>query len=199
MGQVKSRMFGPGRIGRAVLALGAAVVLAGCSAGQITQTSSQLPAVNGDVAAAADLRVSNAAMSFPKDAKIAAYPKGADVALVMSIANDGDKDDVLQSVSSPQASSVSITGDKNVPAHSRLSVGQPFGSAPASVQAAEDEEETGSVKIVLKGIKAELRPGMTVEVTLKFRDAGPVVLRLPMEAPERPRTAEKKHEGEGAH
>lgn len=195
MGQQKRRMFGPGQLARMLLALGAAVLVAGCSAGQITQTSNQLPAVNGDLATVGNIQVNNAMLSYP-EGDVAAYPKGSDAPLVMTIANTGSQNDQLESVSSPAASEASITGDKLVIAHRRLNVGHPYGTEPADVQATETGEEIGAVDIVLKGLARELRPGMTIEVTLTFRDAGEVTLRLPIEAPIKPRTAEPKPEGE---
>lgn len=187
-------MLVPGRLGRTLLALGAAVLVAGCSAGQITQTSDQLPAVNGDLASTGPIRVSNAMLAYP-EGEVAAYPKGADAPLVMSISNTGARDDQLESVSSPEATEVTIEGDKLVMAHRRLNVGHPYGTEPAEEQAMGDAKEIGAVDIVLKGLKRELRPGMTVELTLTFRDAGQVVLRLPIEAPDKARTAEPKPEG----
>lgn len=200
MGQRKRRMFGPGQLGRITLALGAAALIAGCGAGQITQTNTQRPAVNGDEAVAGMLRISNAAMSYP-EGEAARYPAGSDVALVLTIANNGAEDDQLQSASSPQAESVSITGDKQLIAFRRLNVGHAAGTEPADVEATQDGEEIGSAQIVLKGITSELRPGMTVQVTLTFRDAGTVTLRLPIEAPTHVRTAEPEAEqgAEGGH
>ncbi|MEU3625281.1 hypothetical protein BS329_04110 [Amycolatopsis coloradensis] len=93
--------------GASVLALGAALVLAGCGAGQITQTDSQQPAVNGTYAQAKDLVLRNAALQFPEEGQ--AYPAGAAVPLSLTIVNQGKQDDELVSVSSEAA-----TGDAKI-------------------------------------------------------------------------------------
>lgn len=109
-------------LGAGVLALGAALVLAGCSAGQITQTDSQQPAVNGTYAQAKDLVLRNAAIQFPTEGQ--AYPAGAAVPLTLTIVNQGKQDDELVSVSSEAATGdAKITGSKVVVASHALVIG----------------------------------------------------------------------------
>ncbi|MFD5247376.1 hypothetical protein ACFWIW_22745 [Amycolatopsis sp. NPDC058340] len=111
------RVFGAG-----VLALGAALVLAGCGAGQITQTDSQQPAVNGTYAQAKDLVLRNAALQFPTEGQ--AYPAGAAAPLTLTIVNQGKLDDELVSVSSEAATGdAKITGSKVVAASHALVIG----------------------------------------------------------------------------
>ncbi|MFC3450722.1 hypothetical protein [Amycolatopsis speibonae] len=111
------RVFGAG-----VLALGAALVLAGCGAGQITQTDSQQPAVNGTYAQAKELVLRNAALQFPTEGQ--AYPAGAAVPLTLTIVNQGKQDDELVSVSSEAATGdAKIDGAKAVVAGHALVIG----------------------------------------------------------------------------
>ncbi|WP_340686347.1 hypothetical protein LCL61_08645 [Amycolatopsis coloradensis] len=111
------RVFGAG-----VLALGAALVLAGCGAGQITQTDSQQPAVNGTYAQAKDLVLRNAALQFPTEGQ--AYPAGSAAPLTLTIVNQGKLDDELVSVSSEAATGdAKITGSKVVAASHALVIG----------------------------------------------------------------------------
>lgn len=109
-------------LGAGVLALGAALVLAGCSAGQITQTDSQQPAVNGTYAQVKDLVLRNAALEFPTEGQ--AYPEKAAAPLTLTIVNQGKQDDELVSVSSDAATGdAKISGSKVVVASHALVIG----------------------------------------------------------------------------
>lgn len=103
----------------AVVATGAvlgALALAGCGAGQITQTSSQLPAVAGANAGVGAIVVRDAYIEFGEQVQGAnIYPRGGAAPLKMSIVNTGIQPDRLVSASSPAAASVAITGDAEVP------------------------------------------------------------------------------------
>ncbi|MFE0024771.1 hypothetical protein [Amycolatopsis sp. NPDC059021] len=111
------RVFGAG-----VLALGAALVLAGCGAGQITQTDTQEPAVNGTLAQVKTLSLRNAAVQYP--AQGAAYQAGASAPLTLTIVNQGKQDDALVSVTSDAASGTAqLGGSKAVVAGHALVIG----------------------------------------------------------------------------
>jgi copper(I)-binding protein len=121
---------------RAALVVGAligALALAGCGAGQITQTSDQVAAVEGASAGTGQIAVRNATFEFdgPSEGD-AVYPVGGDAPLEMAIVNTGPKLDRLVAASSPIASSVQITGDMRVPGGQVLTVT----GAPAPVVAA---------------------------------------------------------------
>lgn len=87
------RVFGAG-----VSALGAALVLAGCGAGQITQTDTQQPAVNGTYAQVKTLVLRDAAVQYP--VRGVAYSAGQPVPLTLTLVNQGPQDDKLVSVTS---------------------------------------------------------------------------------------------------
>ena len=103
----------------ALVATGAvlgALALAGCGAGQITQTSSQVPAVAGANAGVGAVVVRDAYIEFSEQAQGAnIYPRGGAAPLKMSIVNTGIQPDRLVSASSPAAASVAISGDAEVP------------------------------------------------------------------------------------
>lgn len=206
-----------------MLAVGVAVALAGCGAGQITQTDTQKPAVNGTGGSVGALSISNAALAFPEGADHY-YPAGSDAPLLLSIANRGAKDDRLVSVESPAAANVSITGDKKIIARHALQVlaepaaadttsptsapsgahSQPGTSATPSVSPTADSDsstdsgEIGTARIVLRDLVRDLRPGQTIQVTLTFAEAGRITLRVPIASPSYARTAEP-HGEEEAH
>lgn len=108
-------------LGAGVLALGAVLALAGCGAGQITQTATQQPAVNGTYSQVKLLELRNAALQFPPQGQ--AYASGQDARLTLTIINNGRQDDTLLSVSSPAAASATIGGSKVVVAGHSLVIG----------------------------------------------------------------------------
>jgi copper(I)-binding protein len=93
-----------------------AAALAGCGAGQITQTSEQVAAVAGASGNAGPIAVRDAVIEFAEDAEGAAiYPVGGAAPLQMSIVNAGPQPDRLVSASSPAAASVRISGIAEIP------------------------------------------------------------------------------------
>ena len=179
-------------LGTSVLGLGAALVLAGCGAGQITQTDTMLPAVNGALASAGKLSVRNAGI-VNRDTCEQAYAVGTSAPLALTIANDGAADDQLVSVSSPNAASATIEGQQTIVAASKLVVGPanetesaetasagPSASASASTGA---PTGVGRATIELQGLKSVVWPGMLTPVTFVFRDAGPLTVQIPVNAP----------------
>ncbi|SDJ37710.1 hypothetical protein SAMN05192558_10976 [Actinokineospora alba] len=111
------------------LALTAVLGAAGCSAGQITQTDSQLPAVSGATGQAGPIAVRDAKLAFPHEGF---YAAGADAPLILSIINTAAADDELLEVSSPFAAEVKLEGDKAVPGTAALAVGKPGEEAKAA-------------------------------------------------------------------
>ena len=92
-----------------------ALALAGCGAGQITQTSSQASGVGGASANVGQIAIREAAFAFTGDGKTAAiYHAGSEAPLSMTVVNFGGQVDKLTKVSSPAAESVKITGDATI-------------------------------------------------------------------------------------
>jgi copper(I)-binding protein len=128
------------RRNRAQLVVGAliaAVAVAGCGAGQITQTSRQVSAVEGASATAGQIAIRNATVEFDAPAESAAvYPAGGNAPLQMSIVNTGAEVDRLVAASSPAAASVQISGVLRIPGGQELSIqGAPAAAAVAPVPA----------------------------------------------------------------
>ncbi|WP_027933671.1 copper chaperone PCu(A)C [Amycolatopsis thermoflava] len=190
-------------VGASVVAVGAALALAGCGAGQITQTNTMLPAVNGAMAQAGKLVLRDAGLVNRNDCQ-QAYATGSSAPLTLVIANDGTADDELVSVSSANAASATVEGQKAIVAGSKLLIGpategesvqQPESSsaAPSSTQTSPTSSASagptgqptriGHAEVVLQGIKQVVWPGQTIPVTFTFRDAGPVTVNLPIQAP----------------
>jgi copper(I)-binding protein len=108
-------------LGAGVLALGAALVLAGCGAGQITQTDSQQPAVNGTHAQVKTIDLRNAAVQYPTSGP--GYAADATPALTLTIVNRGAQDDSLVSVTTADGTQATIEGSKTVVAMHSLVIG----------------------------------------------------------------------------
>jgi copper(I)-binding protein len=114
------------RRNRAQLVVGAliaAVAVAGCGAGQITQTSRQVAAVEGANATAGQISLRNAVIEYDEPAHGAAiYPVGGNAPLQMTIVNTGAEVDRLVAASSPVAESVQISGVLRIPGGRALDI-----------------------------------------------------------------------------
>ncbi|MGK3200658.1 hypothetical protein [Amycolatopsis sp. MEPSY49] len=108
-------------LGAGVLALGAALVLAGCGAGQITQTDTQQPAVNGTYAQVKTIVLRDAAVQYPTSGP--GYPAGATPSLTLTIVNTGAQDDSLVSVTTEDGTQATVSGSKAVVAAHSLVIG----------------------------------------------------------------------------
>ncbi|KAA9161912.1 hypothetical protein FPZ12_013595 [Amycolatopsis acidicola] len=176
-----------------VVGVGAALVLAGCGAGQITQTDTMLPAVNGALASAGKISLRNAGIANRNDCE-QAYTAGSTAPLTLTIANAGTADDELVSVSSPSAAGANIQGQKAIVAGSTLVVGDAdaaesaassSSSAPTSEAGAATNApaKVGHATVELQGLNTVIWPGQLTPVTFVFRDAGPVTVQVPVAAP----------------
>jgi copper(I)-binding protein len=93
----------------AALATGLGLAAAGCSAGQVTQTDTQVAVVNGASGQAGDIAVRDAQLLFP--VAHGAYEERDDAPVVVVIANNGTAADQLLAVTSEFAEPAEITGD----------------------------------------------------------------------------------------
>lgn len=84
----------------------AGAALAGCGAGQISQTALQSPTVDGSSAQVGSLAIRNVALEYPTQGS---YAKGSTARLRMVIANSGTSSDTLTAVRSEAADEVTIT------------------------------------------------------------------------------------------
>ncbi|MFC4946793.1 hypothetical protein [Pseudonocardia sp. GCM10023141] len=189
-----------------------AVALAGCGAGQITQTSSQVAGVGGASATVGRLAIRNAEIDFPTNATDGnKYVAGSSAPLRLTIVNGGGQDDQLVSASSPVAASVLVTGDSTIPAGRELDVegkptpvaaatstgapasgapaagstptATPTPSSPATPATAAAAGENRTAQIVLTGLREDVKAGLVYEVVLTFKNVGPVRIDVPVGNP----------------
>ncbi|WP_157162943.1 hypothetical protein [Actinoalloteichus spitiensis] len=185
----------------AAFGLGAALLLTGCSAGQITQTSSQVPVIAGADADAGTIAVRDAKLTFPTEQDPPAYPAGSDAPVSVTIVNRGTDADTLLSVTSPSAESVTVEGDTTLPAGTKLvatglgaeselavpGAGEPEAgelTQPApetdAAQSGQDAADIGVFSLTLVGLHNEVHPGVNVELVFEFENAGPLSLQVPV-------------------
>ncbi|WP_235877030.1 copper chaperone PCu(A)C [Saccharopolyspora terrae] len=160
----------------AALGLGAVVALAGCSAGQITETDTQVAAVNGGSGDAKQVAVRNATLSFPTEG--AFYRAGSSAPLELVLSNEGPNDKLVQ-VTSPYAASAQVSGISDLPSRTALH------ATGSSAQPTSAGQRT--VQITLNGLKQDITPGVTIPVTFVFAQAGQVTVQVPIGEDHNPR------------
>jgi len=107
----------------AALGLAGVLGITGCSAGQVTQTDSVQPAVNGNMGQVGDISLRDVRLAYPEDG---AYEPGDEVVLLLTIVNDSDTATALESVSSDiSESDAELLGNPNLPGRFGLHVVAP--------------------------------------------------------------------------
>ncbi|WP_199441082.1 hypothetical protein [Umezawaea beigongshangensis] len=94
------------------LAAGLGIAAAGCSAGQVTQTDTQVAAVNGASGDVGEIAVRDAQLQFPDGEH--GYESGDDAPLVVTIVNNGADEDQLVSIRTSAAGEVATDGDTSL-------------------------------------------------------------------------------------
>lgn len=169
----RTERFRPARVALVAGAVVGALALAGCGAGQISQTADQVAAVSGANVTEAQLAIRNAEIEYPATAtqSIALYRAGADAPLSMTIVNESDLPDRLISASSPVAGSVQLVGDTLLPSQKALVLGGRDVTAPPNARA---------VEATLVGLNQDLNAGLSYDVVLVFERAGAITVSMPM-------------------
>ena len=115
------------RPARAALVVGAvvgAVALGGCGAGQVAQTAYQANAAGGATVTINGIAVRDAQIAYGESVEGEnVYPIGGSAPVEMHVINESQLDDRLVSASSPVATSVTISGQADLPAGTVMVVG----------------------------------------------------------------------------
>jgi hypothetical protein len=178
----------------AACGLATALALSGCGAGQISQTATQEPAVNGTSANIGDISLRNIHLRADQSADY--VQPGRDVELIFAAANNSpDENDKLLSITS-EFGTVTLTGDGSVPANGSLLVGVPDGQTAAL----ESVDRADTVEATVKLTKP-ITNGITYDFTFNFERAGQGTVGVPISAGEAPRREEAVEAGaeEGGH
>jgi copper(I)-binding protein len=168
----------------AACGLAAAIALSGCGAGQVSQTATQEPAVNGTSATLGTIALRNIHLRAVQSTDY--VQPGRDVELIFTAVNTSpDVNDKLVSITS-DVGTVSLTGDTTVPAGGVLVVGQPDGQ----VAALESAEAAEAVKAKVD-ISKPITNGLTYNFTFDFEKSGETTVPVPISAGEAPRRVEE--------
>ncbi len=172
--------------------LAASVALVGCSAGQVAQTATQEPAVNGTSAGAGTIDLRNIHLRAPQTTDY--VEPGTEVELIFVAANGSpDVADELESITS-DIGEVSLTGDTAIPVNGALIVGAPDTgelAALESVEPAVDAEATVD-------LSQPITNGLTYDFTFTFKEGGQTTVAVPISAGEEPRRDDAGAGGESA-
>ena len=168
----------------AACGLSAAIVLSGCSSGQISQSASQQPAVNGTLAWVGDptsgIALRNVHLRAPQTSDYV-RPGGDAELLFVAVNESAEKDDRLVSITS-SVGTVSLTGNLTVPAGGTLIVGTPDGT-PSALDATEGANTVEASVQLTKPISN----GLNYPFTFTFERSGQTELNVPISAGETPR------------
>lgn len=179
------------RVATAVaLVAGGALTLSACSAGQISQTATQVAAVNGNTAEAGPLALRNVHIVFPKSQEYSLEPGGDAVLAFTAINASENTPEKLTGITSEFAGSVSIAGQAGTAEIApQTSLGAGTSTEDASGQAEADAQTAGDADapsdlllVVLEDLEEGVRPGLTIPVTFSFEQAGDITMSVPVDA-----------------
>ncbi len=164
----------------AACGLATAVALSACGAGQVSQTATQEPAVNGTSGTAGSVSLRNIHLRATQDTDY--VQPGSDVELIFTAVNNSpDVNDKLVSISS-DVGSVALSGDTALPANGVLVAGQPDGQT-----AALESAETSEAAEARVALSKPITNGLTYNFTFKFQQSGETTVAVPISAGESPR------------
>lgn len=171
-------------------ALIAGLALTGCSAGQVSQSANQQPAVNGTVDTVGTIALRNVFLRAPQTTDY--VQPGTEAELIFAAANNSaDVSDKLLSITS-DIGTVTLTGDAEIPANGLLLVGDADGhDALSSVE----REDAVQAQVTLT---EPISNGLTYDFTFTFERAGATTFTVPISAGEVPRRDGEPVVGGGA-
>ncbi len=149
------------RLAAPVAGFAAALLLAGCGAGQKAQTYQEKAAAEATNDAIGTISVLNLAVAGPRQGTV--LPEGSDAPVTVTLVNGGGDDDVLTSASTPAARSVDIVGPSP-----RLQVPR-LSSADAAYS------------LRLRDLTRDLPTGTYIEMTLTFQRNGSKTMLVPVQ------------------
>lgn len=168
----------------AACGLSAVLVLSGCSAGQIAQTATQQPSINGTLAWVGDsttgIALRNVHVRAPQTADYVRPGSGAEL-LFVAVNESAEKPDRLVSVTS-NVGTVTLSGDLRVPAGGTLIVGTPDGT-PSPLDATEGADTAEAAVQLTQPISN----GLNYPFTFTFERSGQKEVVVPISAGESPR------------
>ncbi|MRH90390.1 hypothetical protein GFY24_23600 [Nocardia sp. SYP-A9097] len=196
----------------AALAAGAVLALTGCGAGQISQTAHQVAAVNGNSANVGKVALRDVRFLLPQTEEYD-NAKGGKAVLAFSAANLGEaKNDELVGITTelgqvkingkaeikPQTVLVSDLSTADKEEHGAAPTHDQHATEPASDKVSDPNEKPLLVEVT--GLTKDVTPGLTYPVTFIFKEAGTVVVNVPVDAgSNNPRPEPAKEETKSGH
>ncbi|MHC1558699.1 copper chaperone PCu(A)C [Actinomycetospora sp. C-140] len=159
--------------------LTAALALAGCSAGSVTQTDTVVSQADGATGQVGPIVLRDLSIDAGEAQNV---PSGGEVPLRGTIINEGPTADRLVSVSTPYALGARQEGANVVPGSNAIRM---VGTEPGPVGPANlDTRQSGTTRVVLTGVTQAIAAGPTYAVTFTFERAGAVTIPLIVSASE---------------
>jgi copper(I)-binding protein len=163
--------------GLAACGLAAAVALSGCGAGQISQTATQEPGVNGTSANVGPIALRNVHLRAAQSTDY--VQPGRDIELLfVAVNNSPDVNDKLVSITS-EVGAVSLSGDTSVPANGALVVGKADGQPEPLENAGLGKGSEAKV-----ALSKPITNGLTYKFVFDFEKAGEATVAVPISAGE---------------
>ncbi|WP_369634180.1 hypothetical protein [Nocardia sp. JMUB6875] len=196
----------------AALAAGAVLALSGCGAGQISQTATQVAAVNGNSANVGSIALRDVRFLIPQTEEFN-NAKGGKAVVAFSAVNLSDsKTDELVSITT-DLGQVKLADKFEIKPSSTVVAGKPTAKDAATAAAVHEQNEgqpagdkaadpnAKPVLIEVTGLTKDVTPGLTYPLTFVFKEGGTVVVNVPVDAgPNNPRPEPaKKAEKGGEH
>ena len=170
----------------------AALLTAGCTAGQRAQTADEQETLDGTTFRVGQyITVGGVSLDAPKDGT--SWAKGSTVPITAVVVNSGRADDKLTSITSP---SVTSWGAANTVFQANTAASS--GAAPDPVDlpplsrvpfSAATSAQSGTRVLVVTGIKAPLYPGSSIALTFTFAKAGTMTVQVPVHLSSSPHTS----------
>ena len=163
------------------LLAGGALALTACGSGQISQTATQVAAVNGNSADVGDIQLRNVHVVYPNSQEYSIEPGGTVELGFTAINSNSAVADELTGISSPEAQVTIVdeaeSGSNEIAPLTALGAG-----SPADVQLDDPLLPIQLIKVEMADISENVRPGLTLPVTFEFANAGEVVVNVPVDA-----------------
>ncbi|NDZ93516.1 hypothetical protein G3I13_23440 [Streptomyces sp. SID6673] len=179
---VRTRMGRTAKV-TAIAAAGIALALGttACGAGQISQTASQEPAVNGNLANVGSMQLRNVQIMYPTDKADEVFGNGGPFEISFVISNvDPVLNDRLVGIDAPDGGKVTIVGDTSIAAGQALRAGKPVGLLePENVQSTDEEKR---LTVTLSGAGDSVASGLTTPLKFRFEKSGEATVDTPVDS-----------------
>ncbi|MVU79393.1 hypothetical protein GPX89_19365 [Nocardia sp. ET3-3] len=184
----------------AALAAGAVLALSGCGAGQVSQTATQVAAVNGNSTNSGSIALRDVRFLLPPTEEYN-NAKGGKAVLAFSAINMSDnKTDELVSISAGDLGQVKLADKVEIKPSSVVVADKPT-AKDAAQAAAVHEQNTGEpaadksadpaakpILVEVTGLTKDITPGLTYPLSFVFKNGGTVAINVPVDAgPNNPR------------